>query len=192
MTCPRRGDPAIAARLLILAVALLLPPTAGTAAELYGQVIAITDGDSLTLLVGSRTQLKIRLAGIDAPELRQPYGTRSKQHLAALAHGRSARVSSTKRDRWGRTVGRVLINECERPDCPHTVDVALEQLRAGLAWHYRQYEREQAPGERASYAAVEAAARARRQGLWRDSAPVAPWAYRRRTGRDTAASVVGA
>ena len=83
-----------------------------------------------------------------------------------------------KKDRYSRIVGRVFAAECETA-CPYTIDVGLELIRAGLAWHYTQYSREQPPLQRAQYAAFERRARERREGLWREAHPVAPWEFRR-------------
>ena len=146
---------------------------------MHATVVAVADGDTLTVLDPAGTQHKVRLSGIDAPERRQPYGQRSKQHLADLAHGRGVRVEWDKRDRYGRLVGRVLLPECPRPECPYTRDAGLEQLRAGLAWHYTEYAKEQPFAERWRYARVEREARARREGLWHEAAPTPPWDYRR-------------
>jgi endonuclease YncB( thermonuclease family) len=120
----------------------------------------------------------VRLSGIDAPERRQPFGDRAKQHLAALVFRKTVRVEWDKRDRYSRIVGRVLAAECEAA-CPYTIDVGLEQIRAGLAWHYKQYAREQPPVQRLRYAEIERRARERREGLWSDLQPTPPWAFRR-------------
>lgn len=82
-----------------------------------------------------------------------------------------------KRDRYARIVGRVYAAECDA-ECPYTVDVGLEQIRAGLAWHYTQYAKEQAPLQRERYAETERRARERREGLWSDVRPVPPWDFR--------------
>ena len=74
-------------------------------------------------------------------------------------------VTWEKRDRYGRIIGK--ISDDHR-------DVCLEQVRRGMAWHYKQYARDQAPGDRGAYSEAEMAARAARVGLWRDVAPVAP------------------
>lgn len=160
--------------MLLLAVA-----NAASAAELFGKVVAVADGDTLTLLDERNTQHKVRLSGIDAPERRQPYGERARQHLAALVHARSVLVVWTKRDRYGRILGRVLLRGCPRADCAYTVDAGLEQIKAGLAWHYRRYAHEQSSEDRSSYAAFEHLARLRREGLWQDGRAVPPWAFRR-------------
>lgn len=142
-------------------------------------IVGVADGDSVTLVDESHQQHKIRLSGIDAPERRQAYGDRAKQHLAALVFRKDVRVVWHKRDRYGRIVGRVFAAECERRVCRYNIDAGLEQIKAGLAWHYKQYARDQPSDERARYAAVEQQARERRDGLWKELEPVAPWNFRR-------------
>lgn len=157
---------------------LFAAATAG-AAEITGLVVKVADGDTITVLDSAHAQHKIRLEGIDAPERHQAFGERSKEHLAALVQGRNVTVIWHKHDRYGRILGRVLAPECGRGACPMTLDTGLAQLNAGLAWHYRQYAREQEPGERSRYAAAEETARSKQEGLWRDANPVPPWDYRR-------------
>ncbi|HYH41245.1 MAG TPA: thermonuclease family protein [Burkholderiales bacterium] len=130
------------------------------------------------MLDAGHQQHKVRLSAIDAPERRQAYGERSKEHLASIAHGRPVRIVWERRDRYGRLVARVMLAQCARPECPYSVDAGLEQIKAGLAWHYKQYAKAQPVAERATYAYSEVAARARGDGLWRDTDPVPPWLYR--------------
>ena len=137
----------------------------------------MADGDTVTVVDNVNEQHRIRLSGIDAPEKRQSFGERSKQNLSDLVYGRNVLVVWQKHDRYGRIVGRVLARECERSGCRY-VDAGLEQIRVGLAWHYRQYEKEQAADERALYASAERDARTRHEGLWRDVDPTAPWEFR--------------
>lgn len=135
-----------------------------------GYVVAISDGDTITVLDTNRQQHKIRLAGIDAPEKKQPFGDRSKQHLASLVFNRQITVEWKKRDRYGRTVGKVLVNG---------IDANLEQIKAGMAWWYEKYRKEQSEADQHSYSANEQHAKARKMGLWIDAAPVAPWIWRK-------------
>lgn len=153
----------------LLACTLL---TASALADtLSGRAISITDGDTLTVLDASNTQHKIRLAGIDAPERKQPFGNVSRQHLAQLAFGKAVLVVHDKKDRYGRHVGKVTVDGA---------DVNLEQIKAGLAWHYKAYEGEQPAEDRAAYAAAELAARSARRGLWSEASAVPPWEWRHR------------
>lgn len=139
---------------------------------LQGKVVGISDGDTITVLDGSKVQHKIRLAGIDAPEKSQAFGDHSKQHLSDLVFGKTVTVDWNKTDKYGRTVGKVIVNG---------QDANLSQLQAGLAWHYKQYEKEQSASDRSSYAQAEIDARTRRIGLWRDATPIPPWDFRHRT-----------
>lgn len=135
-----------------------------------GYVVSIADGDTITVLDASRKQHKIRLAGIDAPEKKQDFGERSRQNLAAMVFNKTVNVEWDKQDRYGRTVGKVLVNG---------VDANLEQIKAGMAWWYEKYRREQSPEDQQRYLEAEQRARALRVGLWRDLAPVAPWDWRK-------------
>lgn len=139
------------------------------AATLRGRVVAVADGDTITVLDAARRRERVRLAGIDAPESRQPFGAAAKRSLAALVFGVDVEVEYSKRDRYGRIVGRVL---------REGRDAGLAQVEAGLAWHYLRYANEQSPQDRAAYARAESDARALRRGLWADRAPLAPWEWR--------------
>ena len=154
-------------RAMLLALAL---PLSAIAAEWQGTVVGVADGDTLTLLDASKTQHRIRLDGIDAPERTQPHGQRARQSLAELAHGRVAHADCPKIDRYGRAVCRVIVDG---------IDVGLEQIRRGYAWHYVKYAHEQRAADREKYARAESDARSASAGLWSVSDPVPPWDYRR-------------
>jgi len=157
-----------------MVVLVLALPVASLASTMTGLVVGIADGDTLTLLDAERVQHKIRLAGVDAPEKRQAFGDRSKQSLAALVFRKHVVVEWNKHDRYGRVIGRVLIGD---------EDVCLAQVRVGMAWHYKAYEREQSPADRERYAQAELEARASKRGLWRDPAPTPPWVFRHQARR---------
>lgn len=135
-----------------------------------GRVVGVADGDTITVLDAANQLRKIRLEGIDAPEKSQPFGQCSKQSLSDLVYGKVVKVDTHKSDRYGRQVGKVLIQG---------VDVNLEQVSRGLAWHYKAYAREQAAVDQSKYASAEDAARSARKGLWRDAAPMPPWDWRK-------------
>jgi endonuclease YncB( thermonuclease family) len=143
--------------------------TAALAHTLEGRVVGVSDGDTVTLLDGLNVRHRIRLAGIDAPENAQAYGGASTRHLSGMVFGESVAVEYEKRDRYGRIVGKIVMDGR---------DASLEQLKAGLAWHYKQYQREQSRADRTAYAASEREAQQAHAGLWRDADPVAPWAWR--------------
>lgn len=134
-------------------------------------VVAITDGDTLRARCGDAPELTIRLAEIDAPEKRQAFGERSRQHLAGLCFKKPAEVETKGKDRFGRTVARV---RCEG------TDANAEQVRAGMAWAFIKYLKDP------EIKSLESEARGEHRGLWSDAAPVAPWQWRKGS-RDNAA-----
>lgn len=130
-------------------------------------VVGVSDGDTLTARCGEAgdyTKLKVRIAAIDAPEKRQPFGQRSRQHLAALCFQQQAIITPKSKDRYGRTVADV---ECQGQDA------AQAQVQAGMAWYYVRYGK-----GHESLAGLEAEARQERRGLWSVEA-VPPWVWRR-------------
>ena len=143
---------------------------AGVATAETGRVLRVADGDTITVQTEDKRKVTIRLQGIDAPERTMPYSQISRRHLHELLMGKVVRFDPEKLDRHGRTVAVVRLQD--------GTDVCLKQIEAGLAWHFKQYEREQTPEQRASYAAAEVIAKAARRGLWREEQPLAPWEFR--------------
>ena len=139
------------------------------AETLTGYVVGVSDGDTITVLDSSRQQHKIRLAGIDAPEKAQAFGDRSKQNLAALVFNQNVTVDWSKLDRYGRTIGKVTVNG---------IDANLSQIKAGMAWWYEKYRKEQSPSDQKTYAQSEQQGRLQRVGLWSDKNPIPPWEFR--------------
>ena len=133
--------------------------------EYFVKVVGITDGDTFTGLTADNQQVKCRIYGIDAPENKQAFGNRSKQTLSDLIFGKQVQIRIQNKDRYGRAVVWVFTAEGK--------DVSTEMLKAGMAWHFRQYSKD------IGYAKLENAARKQRIGLWTDNNPIAPWEYRK-------------
>ena len=129
-----------------------------------GRVVKVADGDTITVLDAAKTQHKIRLNAIDAPEKSQAFGEASRKHLAALVAGKDVRVEYAKRDKYGRILGIVFVDGR---------DVNLEMLRAGFVWHYKRFD------STSAYAAAEMDARQNRRGLWADKNPIEPEKFRK-------------
>ena len=154
-----------------LLLILLFSFTAITeAATLVGHVVGVTDGDTITILDATKTQYKIRLAGIDAPEKKQAFGNVSKKSLSDMVFDKVVSVQYDKEDRYGRIVGKVLING---------VDANLEQVKRGLAWWYKKYQKEQIHQDRLDYLHAQEYAENKKIGLWVESDPIAPWDFRK-------------
>lgn len=152
-----------------LATLLLFISASLNASSLEGKVAAVADGDTITVLDTNNTQHKIRLQGIDAPEKAQAFGQKSKQSLHQLIHNKQVSVEFQKKDKYGRIVGKVL---------HEGTDVCLEQIKLGMAWHYKQYASEQLKEDREIYARAELAAKSQPIGLWKDKNPKSPWEFR--------------
>lgn len=162
-------------RLATLVAAAVLA-SASLAAEYTGRVVGVLDGDTIDVLTPENRVVRVRLSGIDAPERRQPFAAASKRALSDLVYKHQVVVQGSKHDRYGRFVGKVLASGR---------DVNLSMVQNGFAWHYRAYAMEQPEADRAAYSNAEAVARESRCGLWRESNPVAPWAFRRRLGTES-------
>tara|TARA_R110001583_G_scaffold180558_10_gene337667 strand:- start:1087 stop:1677 length:591 start_codon:yes stop_codon:yes gene_type:complete len=135
--------------------------------------VNVSDGDTITVLVGGNRQEKVRFAQIDAPEKNQPFGTKSRSMLAEKIAGKQVGVEVSTKDRYGRNVAKVYLGDRE---------INLEMVLEGGAWVYTQYNREQ------RYNEAERSARASAAGLWRlpKSERLPPWEWRR-AGREGAA-----
>lgn len=170
---------------LPLLLGLACVPLHALADTLVGRVVKIADGDTITLLTESKSEQRVRLAGIDAPESHQAFGSKSKSNLSAMVFDQYVTVEYSKHDRYNRIVGKVLAaapgSSCQfNEKCSRTVDVNLEQVKSGMAWWYRHYADEQPAEDRSRYEAAEFQAKAMRNGLWSDTNPVPPWDFRRK------------
>ncbi|HFC8513698.1 TPA: thermonuclease family protein [Neisseria lactamica] len=136
-----------------------------------GTVSKVYDGDTLHVIDGDGAKHKIRMAYIDAPEMKQAYGTRSRDNLRAAAEGRKVSVRVFDTDRYQREVAQVFVGK---------TDLNLMQVQDGAAWHYKSYAKEQQDkADFADYADAQIQAERERKGLWKAKNPQAPWAYRR-------------
>ena len=130
---------------------------------LEGKIVSIADGDTFTLLV-NKEQTKIRLHGIDCPEKSQDFGNKAKEFLSDLVFGKVVKVETKDIDRYGRTIGLVTIDG---------KNVNEELLKAGLAWHYKYYDKNLA------WAQLENEAKKAKKGLWTQPNPTPPWEFRK-------------
>jgi len=142
------------------AIAIFILLTGSASGE---RVLRVKDGDSLRI-DSAGNEVEVRIADIDAPELRQPYGEEARAFLANLVEARDVRLELVGGDVYRRIVARVIVEER---------DVAAELVGRGLAWVRRAY----APDS--PLIGLEQDARSARRGLWADSSPVPPWIWRK-------------
>ena len=153
---------------LLIATYCLVLALSTQASELTGKVVSVSDGDTPRVLVDD-PQIMIRLGGIDAPESDQPFGQASKRYLAEAVAGQIVVVEFEKKDRYGRVIGKVLLDG---------TDMNLRQVEAGYAWWYEYYKRDQSEADQQAYSAAEQQARGSGIGLWSEPAPINPYDWR--------------
>jgi micrococcal nuclease len=141
-----------------------VPESKNRSAVLPTKVISIADGDTFSILQNNQT-LRIRIDAIDAPEKGMPYSKQSKKYLAALCFHKPVKLKVMKTDRYGRLIARAIL--------PDGRDISAEMIRAGMAWHYKQYSADK------TLAHLEILARQKHIGLWQDPHPIAPWEIRK-------------
>lgn len=153
-------------KLFLLLLSLSFGKINETTAEITGKVISVKDGDTIKILYNGKT-LTIRLAHIDCPEKKQPFGVVAKRFTSEKCYGQTVTIQhENKYDRNKRLIGVVINAKGEN------INAAL--LKAGLAWHFKKYSAEK------EYAAMENTARQNKAGLWAGKNPVAPWEWRNR------------
>ena len=141
------------------------------AKTIEGLVVGVADGDTITVLDQQKNTYKIRLQGIDAPEKKQAFGEKSKQSLHDLVHGKQVRIEYDKEDKYGRIVGKITLDD---------LDICLQQLLLGMAWHYKKYQNEQSVADRVVYNDAELKSKSLKLGLWADETPTPPWEFRKK------------
>lgn len=134
-------------------------------APLTGLVVAVHDGDTLTVQNGS-SLYKVRLSDVDAPEMGQVFGKQARQFTEQMALGHRVRVNVSMIDMHGRRVGEVIVDDGR---------VLNEELvHAGLAWYYRVH-----PVKNERLQKLEHFAFQKKLGLWVEKEPLPPWEFRR-------------
>lgn len=155
----------------LLLIFILFLSNIVNAKTIEGLVVGVADGDTITVLDQQKNTYKIRLQGIDAPEKKQAFGEKSKQSLHDLVHGKQVRIEYDKEDKYGRIVGKITLDD---------LDICLQQLVLGMAWHYRKYQNEQSVADRVVYNDAELKSKSLKLGLWADETPTPPWEFRKK------------
>ncbi len=137
---------------------------AGIADSFDAKVVRVIDGDTLYVQPLNRDRIKIRMFGIDAPELRQRDGAKPGRYLAVRLAGNDVKIEPKGTDKYGRTLAIVYDK--------YGTDMNKEMIRLGLAWVYVKYT------ENPEWLALEAEARRQKIGIWRRKNPTPPWTYR--------------
>jgi micrococcal nuclease len=128
-------------------------------------VVSITDGDTITILLKDKTQQKVRLEEIDCPEKSQSFGKQAKEILSKKIFGKNIDISWTKKDQYGRVIGKVYLNGRY---------INKEMVQEGWAWHYTKYSKS------SEMASAQLHAQKYKLGLWKDKNPIPPWDFRKK------------
>ena len=155
-----------------LALACSFVPAHGRDFTLQGTVQRVMDGDTVQLLTENATKFKIRLLGIDAPESKQSFGSESTQHLISLIQSERVTARCVGIDKYKRSLCKLTLKD---------VDLNLEQVKSGMAWHYKVYASSQSKSDQDTYATAEIEARGSRVGLWASKLTTPPWEFRKRS-----------
>lgn len=159
--------PAFVCLLFLVLILEAFPNTS----DVSGQVVGVSDGDTITVLSKAKKQIRVRLYGIDCPELHQAYGSKAKQYTSQLVFHTNVKVTVRGTDSYGRTLGIVTYDGG---------DLNQELVASGLAWAYVHYS--------TKYLPIEKAARSKKIGLWTDNNPMPPWDFRNRQAHPAANS----
>ena len=127
-------------------------------------VVSVYDGDTITIRTDET--IKIRITGIDAPELKQPFGQASKQAMSGLVYGKTVTIKPVKKELYGRLLARVEIGG---------KDTSLTMVELGMAHWYKQYAKHDTELQSA-----QTKAKAAKIGIWSDPNTIAPWEYRKK------------
>jgi endonuclease YncB( thermonuclease family) len=150
----------------ILLLAICFIPLDVQGASLFGKVIEVNSGDVLTIYNLNRP-VRVKLLGVDAPEMNQAFGDVAKKHLADLILDKSVLVEYSGIASDSSLTGRVLLNDA---------DIGAQMIRDGAAWFDTNTNRLTGT-DRDVYQQSEQAARNERRGLWQQENPVAPWEF---------------
>jgi endonuclease YncB( thermonuclease family) len=137
--------------------------------QIHGKVERVIDGDTFVMRTQAGDKMTLRLAGIDAPEKKMPFGNAAKAMLIKLLNQTTLAACPSKTDRYGRTIATVFSGG---------EDVNLALIKEGLAWHFKRYARDQPSDQVTAYADAEIKARSQVKGLWYGDSPIPPWDWR--------------
>ena len=155
--------------------------TAQVTRSISGHVVDVYDGDTISVMDADRSEWKVRLAAIDAPELSQAFGKKARKELLELVLDHPVTVTFDRTD-GDRVVGTVKL-ESQREILGAVFPININQylVGQGFAWYDRSFENAQTSEERRLYSKLEAQARSDKKGLWAEKNPVPPWEFRGRS-----------
>ena len=139
-------------------------------ADIEGVISRVIDGDTVVIKSDQGINYKVRLIGIDAPEIKQGYGEEATKYLSNLILGKSLVIIGSNKDRYKRLLGKLVLDN---------LDINLLLIEKGMAWHYKRYQSSQEKKDQFLYSNAEKYAKVNKLGLWSKSRPIPPWEWRK-------------
>lgn len=165
-----RGTNALLAQLVCLVLFCAFVSVSGAtvnASSLYGKVIEVNSGDVITIFNLNRP-VRVKLLGVDAPEINQAFGDVARKHLSDLVFDKAVVVHYSGISADQSLTGRVLLDDA---------DIGAQMIRDGAAWFDPNNGDRLGVMDRDIYQQSEQAARSERRGLWQQTNPTAPWEF---------------
>ncbi len=135
-------------------------------AQITAKVVGIKDGDTVVILEKNNTQKTLRLAEVDCPESKQPFGKNAKQFTSSKIFGKQIIYYPVQKDRYQRIIAKVYFDNGKY--------LSEELIKNGLGWWYSKYSKNENLGE------FQSIAKSKNIGLWSDKNSIAPWEWRRK------------
>ena len=139
-------------------------------ADLSGVISKVIDADTVVLKTNQGVNYKVRLLGIDAPEIKQIYGKEATKYLTNIVLGKTLIVKGSKKDKYKRLLGKLVLDGN---------DINLNLVKNGRAWHYKRYKISQDKSDQLLYSDAEKYAKLNKLGLWSKTTPIPPWQWRK-------------
>jgi len=134
-----------------------------------GKVTKVHDGDSVHITPPGKKRVIVRLAAIDAPEVKQNHGIVSRDYLRQKILNRQVTAHCNKVDKYRRQICVIRQNN---------QDINLEMLKTGKAWYYEKYSKEQNRSDQRAYRKASKNAKKNKLGIWADDTAIPPWEFR--------------
>lgn len=132
--------------------------------QINAKIVGIKDGDTVVALLDRNIQKTLRLAEVDCPESKQPFGNNAKQFTSSQIFGKNVIFYPTDTDRYGRTIAKIFYANDKY--------LSAEIIKAGLGWWYYQY------SDNIELGKMQDIAKAEGLGLWNDNNPIYPYEWR--------------
>ena len=150
---------------LILLLIITITPV--YAEQYEATVIKVIDGDTIWIKKDNN-HIKVRLSYIDAPELKQNFGIRSRNFLSNLVLDKMIEVNTNKKDRYNRHLGEIYIHNTKE-----SIFINTKMIKSGNAWVYKTYTNNPYLKNLEDYAKMN------KKGLWNEQKIIEPWIFRR-------------